>query len=68
MILRKPTTPSLVITYSNGVETQGASSVALEWDSVFHVDIVRKILQYLGLSVGNQLILEAVENQNLKEK
>jgi hypothetical protein len=65
---KAPTTPSLVITTANGVESQNASSVALEFDSIFHVDIVRKILQYLGLSVGNQLIIEAVENQNLKEK
>lgn len=65
---KAPSTPSLVITTTNGVETQSASSVALEFNSIFHIDIVRKILQYLGLSVGNQLILEAVENQNLKEK
>jgi hypothetical protein len=66
MSLKKPTTPTLTLTYTNGIEVGGGT--ALEWDSVFHVDIVRKMLQYLGLSVGNQLILEAVENQNMKEK
>jgi hypothetical protein len=66
MSLKKPTTPTLTLTYTNGIEVGGGTS--LEWDSIFHVDIVRKMLQYLGLSVGNQLILEAVENQNMKEK
>lgn len=65
---KAPTTPSLVITTTYGVESQSSSSVALQFDSIFHVDIVRKILQYLGLSVGNELIIQAVENQNLKEK
>src|SRR5512133_1780116 len=56
LALRRPSTPSLVLTYANGVESQSGSSLALEWDAMFHVDIVRKILQYLGLVVGNQLI------------
>jgi len=48
LALQKPTVPSLVETITNGVRTQSGSSVPLQFDTVFHVDIVRKILQYLG--------------------
>ncbi len=66
--LKKPAIPRLDITYVNGVETQAGTSVALEWDSTFHNDIIRKALQYLGISVGNDLIVQAVALQENKEK
>ena len=54
--LYRPTTPILVETITNGVRTQSASSTALQLDSMFHVDVIRKILQYLGVSIGNEFI------------
>ena len=66
--LKKPTTPILVETITNGVRTTGAGTVELQFDSIFHTDIVRKILGYLGVSVGNGDILSVLESQNNKEK
>lgn len=66
--LTRPTTPSLVETITNGVRTQHASSVAVQFDSMFHVDIIRKILQYLGVSIGNEFITKVVEQQKNAEQ
>ena len=66
--LYKPTTPVLVETITNGVRTQNASSVPLQIDSMFHVDVIRKILQYLGVSIGNEFISAVVEQQKNLEK
>jgi len=65
--LRIPTTPSLVETITNGVRVQSGSSVALEFDSIYHVDIIRIILKYLGLSVGSDFVRNFVEQQKQNE-
>ena len=67
-ILRRPSTPNLIITNTDGVNTQHAGSTLLEWDDVYHVDIIRKILQYLGISIGNEFITSAIEQQKNNEK
>jgi hypothetical protein len=67
-MLKQPTTPSLVIATVNGVASQDASSVALQLSTMFHTDVIRKILQYLGISVGNEFIQQAVSNQKNAEK
>jgi len=66
--LRKPTTPNLVLSYTNGVETQAGTSTALEWDAIFHLDIVRIMLKYLGLSVGMDAIQQIIEQDKMAEK
>lgn len=66
--LYKPTTPALVETITNGVRTQSASSTALQIDSMFHVDVIRKILQYLGVSIGNEFIATVAQQQQNLEK
>jgi len=66
--INKPTTPTLVETITNGVRTQNVSSVALGFDSIYHVDIIRIILKYLGLSVGSEFIQNFVEQQKVNEK
>ena len=66
--LSKPLTPSLVITLTNGVATQSGSSVDLQLTSMFHVDVIRKILQYLGISIGNEFITQVVEQQKMNTR
>lgn len=68
MSLQKPSTPSLVLTYSNGIEAQSSSSVDLDFDSMFHIDIIRKILGYLGVAVGNPQIAQIVEETKTDER
>jgi hypothetical protein len=67
-VLRRPTSPVLVETITNGVRTQSGSSTALEIDAMFHIDIVRKILKYLGIAVNNEFISVAMEEQKNQEK
>lgn len=66
--LYRPTTPVLVETITDGVRTQSASSVALQLDSMFHTDVIRKILQYLGVSIGNEFIATVAQQQQNLEK
>lgn len=66
--LYRPTTPALVEAITDGVRTQDGSSTALQLDSMFHVDVVRKILQYLGVSIGNEFISTVVEQQKNLEQ
>lgn len=68
MYYKKPTTPSLVITYANGIETQSSSSVDLQFDSIYHIDIIRKILGYLGVAVSNPQIAQIVEETKTDER
>lgn len=63
-----PPTPSLVITYSNDVPTQSGSSVDLYITEPFKIDVIRTILKYIGLSVGNAQIQQFVETQKINEK
>lgn len=66
--LYRPTTPVLVETITDGVRTQSGSSVALQLDSMFHTDVIRKILQYLGVSIGNEFIATVAQQQQNLEK
>ena len=66
--LYRPTTPVLVETITNSVRTQDASSVALQLDAMFHTDVIRKILQYLGVSIGNEFIATVAQQQQNLEK
>ena len=68
--IRKPTTtPQLILVDdANGYYTQSGSSVDLEVPAIFHVDIIRKILKYLGMMVGDQQIVQVTEQQKLNEK
>lgn len=67
LALKKPTAPSLVLAYSQGIETSSGST-ELEWASSFHIDIVHKMLKYLGLSVGTDVIAQVVEQQKLAQQ
>jgi hypothetical protein len=66
--LKKPTAPELKETLVGGVRTTGTGTVELQFNSIFHTDIVRKILGYLGVSVGNGDIVQVMANQDSKEK
>lgn len=68
MYLIKPTVPSLVVTYSNDVMSQGGTSVDLLFTDQFRIDIIRIILKYLGISTGNDQIASFVEQQKMNEK
>lgn len=64
--LRYPTTPTLVLTITNGAVAQ-STCTAIEFDAPFHNDIVRIILKYLGLSIGTDMVQKFVENQKINE-
>lgn len=66
--LKRPTTPILIETITDGVRTQHSSSTALQLDAMFHVDVIRKILQYLGVSIGNEFIATVAQQQQNLEK
>ena len=66
--LKKPTAPELKETLVGGVRTTGTGTVELQFSSIYHTDIVRKILGYLGVSVGNGDIVQVMANQDSKEK
>ena len=63
-----PITPSLVLSYANNVPSQDNASVDVYFDQPFRIDIIRIILKYLGLSVGNDQVRTFVEQQKINEK
>lgn len=68
MSLNYPRRASLVLEESNGVYSQKSTSVNLKWDDGFHIDIIRKMLKYLGVMVGNEFVSQYIDQQKNSEK
>lgn len=68
-VLNKPTTPSLVLQITDGVQVVNASaSTSIQFYSTFHIDIIRIMLKFIGIIVGNQQIQQYVEQEKTLEK
>jgi len=51
-----------------GIQTyDAATSVQTEWGAEKHIDIIRLILKYIGISLGNQQIIQYVEQKTMAE-
>ena len=66
--IKEPTIPVLALTTTNGVQVNDAgSTVELEWGVEHHVDIMRGILEYIGVSIGAQDIVGYTETKEVQE-
>ena len=64
-----PEDPVLYLNVVNGVaQEDDTTTVPLTFTAPYHVDIIRIILKYLGVIVGNNVIEQYTENQENKEK
>lgn len=61
--------PKLAFTLTNGVNTyDDDNSVALKWDEIYHIDIIRHMLKYIGISLNNIQIAQYVDEQQRQDR
>lgn len=67
--LDRPTAPQLVLQVTNGVPVINSSTTApIQFAPQFHIDIVRIMLKFIGIIVGNPQIQQYVEQEKTLEK
>lgn len=66
--LKRPTPAVYVVKVENGIQVyDSGASTQPEWSEDRHIDIIRLILKYIGISMGNQQIIQYVEQKTAQE-
>lgn len=66
--IKRPTPATYVLQQEYGIQKyDSVNSVQPEWGAEKHIDIIRLILKYIGISLGNQQILQYVEQKTRDE-
>lgn len=66
--LKLPTAVAMGFTISNGRTVfSNTGTINFEWDKNMEMEITTRILSYTGLSMGNQLVIQAANNNKAQE-
>ena len=66
--LKRPTPAVYAVKTENGIQVyDSASSTQFEWTADKHIDIIRLLLKYIGISLGNLQIAEYVNQKEAVE-
>lgn len=66
---KRPTTPVYAVSASNGILTYSSgSSTQFDYNDEYDIDIVRRTLEYMGITMSNEQILPYIQNKKIEEK
>ena len=65
LYIKKPTTPAYTEEVVNGINVYKATAptVQLDFDEIYHPDIVRIIIKFTGIDVKDSLVIQAIERE-----
>jgi len=67
LYIKKPATPVYIEKVDNGINVyDGTNSIQLDFDEIYHPDIIRLIIGETGVSIKDSLIVQAI-NQEKQE-
>jgi len=68
MYYKTPDTPVYAQTITNGIPVYNSGgSTELELDEEYHIDVIRKLLEYMNIPMTNEQILNYLQQKKVEE-